>query len=280
MARSRNIKPSFFTNETMAENDPLGRLLFLGMTTLADYKGDLEWRPKRIKVQVLPYDNCSIESLAKNLERSRFIRFYSDGEKIFVHIENFAKHQNPHKNEKAQGSDIPSFNEEMSQLVDMTSIAINTEKLGSARDEDGTAPADSLNLIPDSLTPPLPPKPLDGLNLEAWGEYMAHRKQLRAKPLKPASIEKQQQWLVEQGPPDIQQQIVDQTIRNNWQGLFELKTGNSNGAPHQQTRGQSVEDELRDIARKSIKARTAAGSDGGDPGDVQPALPAQVGLRR
>lgn len=129
--------------------------------------------------------------------------------------------------------------------------------------------------------PPLPPVPsVGGLNIKAWNEYIAHRKQIRAKPLKPVSIEKQQRWLVEQGPPEIQQQIVDQTIRNNWQGLFELKTGNSNGAPHQQTRGQSVEDELRDIARKSIKARTAAGSDGGDPGDVQPALPAQVGLRR
>lgn len=30
-------------------------------------------------------------------------------------------------------------------------------------------------------------------------------------------------WLVEQGPPEIQAAIVEQTVRNNWQGLFELK---------------------------------------------------------
>lgn len=128
-------------------------------------------------------------------------------------------------------------------------------------------------------TPPLPPTPVEGLNTEAWAEYMAHRKQLRAKPLKPASIEKQQRWLVAQGPPDIQRLIVDQTIRNNWQGLFELK-GGGNGT-HQQARGQSLEDELRDIARRDIDARrAAAGGDGGSPGEVLAPLPAQVGFRR
>lgn len=128
-------------------------------------------------------------------------------------------------------------------------------------------------------TPPLPPAPIAGLNLEAWVEYMTHRKQIKAGALKPASIEKQQRWLVEQGPPEIQRQVVDQTIRNGWTGLFELK-GGGNGA-HQQTRGQSLEDELRDIARRDIDARrAAAGGDGGGPGEVLPPLPAQVGLRR
>ena len=57
MARARNIKPALFTNDTLAENDALGRLLFIGLWTIADFKGDVEWRPKRVKAQVLPYDD-------------------------------------------------------------------------------------------------------------------------------------------------------------------------------------------------------------------------------
>ena len=70
MARARNIKPALFTNDTLAENDALGRLLFIGLWTIADFKGDVEWRPKRVKAQVLPYDDCDIEKLAINLDKS------------------------------------------------------------------------------------------------------------------------------------------------------------------------------------------------------------------
>ena len=152
MARSRNIKPGFFTHDAMAENEPLGRLLFLGLTTLADFKGCLEWRPKRIKTQLLPYDDCDVEALAINLDLSGFVRFYSDGEKTYLHIVNFVKHQNPHKNEKAAGSEIPEYTEKARQLVDIKGLTINRDKSRINHEQDGTAPADSLNLIPDSLS--------------------------------------------------------------------------------------------------------------------------------
>lgn len=131
-------------------------------------------------------------------------------------------------------------------------------------------------------TTPLPPSLPDGLNIAAWDEYASYRTQAKLRALKPASVTKQQQWLVAQGPPDVQQRIVDQTIRNNWQGLFELKeaprgTQNENGGGHR-TRAQRVEAELRDIALQDIEARrNADGGSGGDLCDVLPALPAQVG---
>jgi len=98
MARARNIKPSFFTNEQLADNDPLGRLLFIGLWTLADYNGNLECKPRTIKVQVLPWDDCDIKQLMINLDKSGLIRFYSDSEKLYINIPNFTKHQSPHKN--------------------------------------------------------------------------------------------------------------------------------------------------------------------------------------
>jgi hypothetical protein len=49
MARSRNIKPGFFTNDELAECHPLGRLLFAGLWTIADKEGRLDDRPKKLK---------------------------------------------------------------------------------------------------------------------------------------------------------------------------------------------------------------------------------------
>jgi hypothetical protein len=151
MARARNIKPAFFSNDLLAEIDPVGRLLFIGLWTIADFKGDIEWREKRIKAQVLPYDNCDVKDIAINLDKLGFIRFYSDSDSIYLNIVNFSKHQNPHKNEREKGSEIPAYTELMRQAIDLQGLAINRDKSGLVQDENGTTPADSLILIPESL---------------------------------------------------------------------------------------------------------------------------------
>ena len=149
MPRSRNVKHSFFTNDSLADNDPLGRLLFIGLWTIADFKGDLVWRPRRIKAELLPYDNCDIDALAINLDQSGFIRMYSVQDQIYVNITNFGKHQNPHKNERDRGSDIPPFTDEARQAIDIKRITINRDKSRQDHDKNGIDPADSCILIPD-----------------------------------------------------------------------------------------------------------------------------------
>lgn len=151
MARARNIKPSFFTNEQLADNDPLGRLLFIGLWTLADYKGDLEWKERTIKIQILPWDNCDIKQLAINLDKSGLIRFYSDGDKIYINIPNFERHQNPHKNERDKGSDFPAYSKALRQVVDLTTLTINRELIQINHDNSTSDPAESLLLNPESL---------------------------------------------------------------------------------------------------------------------------------
>lgn len=163
MARSRNIKPAFFQNDILGELEPLARLLFIGMWTLADFKGCLGNRPKKLKAQILPYDNCDVGKLTTNLEQSGFIAIYSVEDQSYIKILNFSRHQNPHKNEREAGSDIPDFTEEL-QTKGLHDIAINRDKDGTNRDKDGTARADSLFLIPSSLIPdslsPLPATPV------------------------------------------------------------------------------------------------------------------------
>mgnify|MGYP003655503394 FL=1 len=160
MARARNIKPALFDNDQLAEIEPLGRLLFIGLWTIADYKGDLVYREKRIKAQLLPYDNCDVKNIMINLDKSGFVRFYSDGEQVYVNITNFSKHQNPHKNERAKGSVIPEFTESMAQVVDLLTLTINRDKNGTDTDNGEVNRADSLSLIPDSLSliPDSPPE--------------------------------------------------------------------------------------------------------------------------
>ena len=106
MARARNIKPGFFTNDTLAEINPLGRLLFIALWTMADREGRLEDRPKKIKAEALPYDNANIERLLADLQKHGFILRYTVDGSAYIQVLNFCKHQNPHQREPA--STIPA----------------------------------------------------------------------------------------------------------------------------------------------------------------------------
>ncbi len=97
--RARNIKPGFFKNEDLAEVDPLGRLLFAGLWCLADREGRLEDRPRKIKAEVLPYDDCDVEGLLEELHRRGFIRRYQAAGRFLIAIPAFTAHQNPHHRE-------------------------------------------------------------------------------------------------------------------------------------------------------------------------------------
>lgn len=108
MARIRTIKHSFFTHELLAECSMEARLLFIGLWTIADREGRLEDRPKRIKIEVLPYDTCDVVPLLNELASAGFIVRYQVDGKALIQILSFAKHQRPHKKEAA--STLPAPN--------------------------------------------------------------------------------------------------------------------------------------------------------------------------
>lgn len=137
MARSRNLKPAFFMNEDLADLDPLTRLLFAGLWTLADREGRLENRPKRIKAGLLPYDNCDPKQMLTDLNEEGFIHIYGENSQ-YIQIVSFQKHQNPHKNEAPSTIQAPE---------EYGTSTIQTPEKHS------TNPADSLNPLTDSLNP-------------------------------------------------------------------------------------------------------------------------------
>jgi hypothetical protein len=102
MARARNIKPSFFKNEFLAECDPLARLLFIGLWTLADRDGRLECRPLRIKAELFPYDNCDIVAMLGQLQARGFVIAYEAGGKKILEIPKFGEHQRCHPEERSE----------------------------------------------------------------------------------------------------------------------------------------------------------------------------------
>ena len=149
MPRSRNIKPAFLSNDELAENNSaLGRLFFIGLWMIADFKGNLEFRPTKLKAQLLPYDDCDIEQLAINLDKSGFIRYYSDGEALYINIVKFSTHQNPHKNEKLSGTTIPDYSEEGRQLVDLDKFTINLDKSSGVQKTEKKEERQGKSLIP------------------------------------------------------------------------------------------------------------------------------------
>lgn len=141
MSRARNLKPGFFKNEELADLPFEFRILFQGLWCIADRDGRLEDRPRKIKAEVFPYDDVDVTSGLDALAAKGFITRYAHGESSYIQVLAFAKHQNPHCKESA--STIPAPGGTVQAQC----------KHGASPEITGTSPADSLNLIPDSLNP-------------------------------------------------------------------------------------------------------------------------------
>ncbi|MBK9427290.1 MAG: hypothetical protein IPN63_07860 [Gammaproteobacteria bacterium] len=109
--RIRTIKPDFFKHDKVSDLKPLARLLFISLWCLADRRGRLEDRPKRIKVECLPYDDCDVDALLWELHNAGFIdRYEIEGLQI-IEISSFEKHQRISGKEAESESDYPEKQE-------------------------------------------------------------------------------------------------------------------------------------------------------------------------
>jgi len=103
MARTRDIKPSFFKNEYLAECDPMARLLFVGLWTIADRDGRIEFRPMRIKAELFPYENCDMVAMLEQLRVRGFVRGYQVDGVQYIDIPGFVSNQRLHPKEQSEG---------------------------------------------------------------------------------------------------------------------------------------------------------------------------------
>ena len=94
--RARNIKPGFFVNDKIGKLSGNEKILFIGLWCLADCEGFFEYIPKKIKIQIFPYElKINIEKMLCNLMSLHLITFND----MYGFIPKFHLHQRPHPHE-------------------------------------------------------------------------------------------------------------------------------------------------------------------------------------
>jgi hypothetical protein len=117
MARKRLISPEFFKHGSLFDAEqstglPL-RLAFAGLWCQADKEGRFKWRPRELKLDILPYDQTDFGAVLSALQTFGFVKAYVvDGEAFGV-IPSFGKWQTFHHTERPSVLPSPLTNGEV-----------------------------------------------------------------------------------------------------------------------------------------------------------------------
>ena len=248
MARIRTIKPDFFQHESLydAEREhglPL-RVAFAGLWTVADKAGRFEWRPRQLKLNVLPYDDVDFTAVLFALESTGFVQRYAVDGKDYGCIPSWDKHQ--HRNVREPDSTIPGppwADDEQVQApaeAGASTGQVPAQAAGKGKGREGACGA-------STCTPTTPG--LDTPTFERWIEY---RREI-GKPLKPSSLQAAAVELAKHGAE--QAAVVQQSIANGWKGLFELKRSNGKQPqPAPPKRAPPTDEEISAERRKAVEA--------------------------
>jgi hypothetical protein len=162
MARIRTIKPGFFRHEELyllekATALPM-RISFAGLWTVADREGRFKWRPKEIKLDVLPFDEVDMEDVLDKLFEAGFILKYCVDGKYYGYIPSFLEHQVI--NAREAKSTLPVITQQC------MCMHVHAHGEGKGREEEGKGIQAHVIYVPTDepkieATLPLPPVPLE-----------------------------------------------------------------------------------------------------------------------
>jgi hypothetical protein len=110
--RIRSIKPEYLRHEILQdleENNPESRimLVFQGLWMSADSNGAFEWRPRHLKLDILPFVTYDIEKTLDMLWEHGFIDRYTIDGKKYGRVIAFGKHQRLSGKEATEGVKYP-----------------------------------------------------------------------------------------------------------------------------------------------------------------------------
>jgi hypothetical protein len=215
--RIRTVKPEFFTHEGLFELEketslPI-RVAFAGLWCAADREGRFKWEPRRLGVQILPYDQVDFSRVLDALTTRGFTRRYRVDEKDFGVIPSFPIHQVINNREKE--SELP----EPCNYLDSDACATREPPVSHAGKAEGKGKEGNKEGKGKEQEQSLP-LPFDDPDfIDAWGDWIQHRKE-KKKPLTPTSIKLQLQTLKEMGL-ERAIQAIDHSIEKGWTGIFE-----------------------------------------------------------
>lgn len=96
MSRIRTIKPDFWTSEQIVACSVDTRLLFIGMWNFADDSGVLPASIQRVRMQIFPGDDYSLEQIRRmvsELINNGLVEEYDVEGKVYWRITGFTAHQ-------------------------------------------------------------------------------------------------------------------------------------------------------------------------------------------
>lgn len=232
MARIRSIKPDFFRHDALqdAEIANPGKypmMVFAGLWGHCDSKGRFEWRPRQLKLDILPFLPFDMAETLEILAKSGMVNRYEVDGKSYGEIPTFEKHQRLSGKEVTEGEKHPEPNGEATGKQSGSNRDEQESQEGKGREgnRNGVNPAPDKPARFDPVAMPLPAC-LHPTDWSAWISYRRARKLTTAEP----TMLKQLQFLTEcnaRGQPPAA--IINASITNGWQGLFEQKAGGSNG---------------------------------------------------
>lgn len=246
--RIRTIKPEFWSHPVMVRQSDATKLLAIGLLNYADDEGFFYADAKLVRASLRPLDEDStiIRASLDVLSRIGFIecREHSSHGPI-GRVTNFTQHQRVDRPSKSkirpffdscEPQDPPEAEvtlfDDHSTRARRTLVKNATQEQGTGNREQGNegtgkgtgaAPAAGGSELPtDSVLP----ETLDTPEFKAaWADWLAYRRERKIAAYKPTSLRTQLATLAEWGHDAAIVSIRD-SIRQQWQGLFEPKAVN------------------------------------------------------
>lgn len=113
MARIRTIKPEFFRHEALQDLEIANpgmypMMVFEGLWGHCDSKGRFEWKPRMLKLDILPFLPFDMAETMAILEKAGMLRRYTVDGKEYGLIDTFEKHQRLSGKELTEGEKFPA----------------------------------------------------------------------------------------------------------------------------------------------------------------------------
>lgn len=126
MARIRTIKPEFFRHESLQDLEAANpgsyvMLVFAGLWGHCDSKGRFEWRPRQLKLDILPFLTFDMQETLRLLEDAGLLSSYEVDGKAYGEIPSFEKHQRLTGKEATEGEKHPGMPEGWKRSIGETS---------------------------------------------------------------------------------------------------------------------------------------------------------------
>jgi hypothetical protein len=247
MARIRTVKPEFFRHEKLQELGPLSMLIFSGLWTQCDKAGRFAWKPRQLKLDILPFIAFDMEKELDKLADHFFVIKYEVQEEFFGVIPTFGDHQRlsgKEAQEPARYPDPPPPKTKKPRKLPGEKLGSNGEAMGKhpgsdgerqesqegngerEKEREGNGSSAALPLFGDPLF----------LNIafrSAWDGWVQMRNTSKPKLTDHAKALNFAELKTLAGDDSsLAIQIVNKSIGRGWKGFFPLKEshGNANHA--------------------------------------------------